>query len=178
LLPQGSPTNTISYPNSTKLPRRNESIRASATANTAKNDSSSDTTEIDFKDILDQMCESISSTHLSEWFKFNQRQQEDTSSQGTRPDSPSSSVFDSSSSPPMHHRRHRSSTSSLHLFDSIHQALNYIDFNLKRNSDFINELTKLLDTSRAIKQEAQLKKGVQFLCIISIFIPSISTNCS
>ncbi len=44
------------------------------------------------------------------------------------------------------------------LFDSILQAVNFVDFNLKRNSDFINELTKLLDTSRAIKQEAHLKK--------------------
>ena len=44
------------------------------------------------------------------------------------------------------------------LFEPIQQALNHIDFNLKRNSDFINELTKLLDTSRVIKQEAHLKK--------------------
>lgn len=39
----------------------------------------------------------------------------------------------------------------------------HIDFNLKRNSDFINELTKLLDTSRAIQQEKQLKKLLKSL---------------
>jgi hypothetical protein len=44
------------------------------------------------------------------------------------------------------------------VFEPIQQALNHIDFNLKRNSDFINELTKLLDTSRSIKQETNLKK--------------------
>lgn len=49
------------------------------------------------------------------------------------------------------------------LFDSIENALTHIDFNLKRNSDFINELTKLLDTSRAIQQEKQLKKLLKSL---------------
>lgn len=49
------------------------------------------------------------------------------------------------------------------LFEPIQQALNHIDFNLKRNSDFINELTKLLDTSRTIKQEAHLKKVSKLL---------------
>lgn len=48
--------------------------------------------------------------------------------------------------------------SETNLFEPIYQALNHIDFNLKRNSDFINELTKLLDTSRSIKQESNLKK--------------------
>lgn len=48
--------------------------------------------------------------------------------------------------------------SDQNLFEPIQQALNHIDFNLKRNSDFINELTKLLDTSRSIKQEANLKR--------------------
>ena len=37
----------------------------------------------------------------------------------------------------------------------------HIDFNLKRNSDFIKELTRLLDTSRTIKQEAHMKKILQ-----------------
>lgn len=50
------------------------------------------------------------------------------------------------------------SDSEANLFEPIQQVLNHIDFNLKRNSDFINELTKLLDTSRSIKQEANLKK--------------------
>lgn len=49
------------------------------------------------------------------------------------------------------------------LFDLIHSAIMHIDYNLKRNSDFINELTRLLDTSRVLKQEAQLKKLMQNL---------------
>lgn len=49
------------------------------------------------------------------------------------------------------------------MFESIENALAHIDFNLKRNSDFINELTKLLDTSRAIQQEKQLKKLLKAL---------------
>lgn len=49
------------------------------------------------------------------------------------------------------------------LFEAIENALVHIDFNLKRNSDFINELTKLLDTSRAIQQEKHLKKLLKSL---------------
>ncbi len=148
-----SPITNISYPNSTKLPRRNESMR-NASANTANNSAaneSQDASEVDLKEILNQICETISNTQLSEWFRFssNQRQQDDAVPV-TRPDSPLS-VGDFLPPPPPPPR--------IQLFDSILQALNHIDFNLKRNSDFINELTKLLDTSRVIKQEAQLKKG-------------------
>ncbi|CAF0800392.1 unnamed protein product [Brachionus calyciflorus] len=49
------------------------------------------------------------------------------------------------------------------LTNLVQTALGHIDYNLKRNSDFINELTKLLDTSRALKQEAQLKKLLENL---------------
>ena len=48
------------------------------------------------------------------------------------------------------------------LFEPIQQLLNHIDFNLKRNSDFINELAKLLETARALKQEAHLKKAAKW----------------
>ena len=152
---QSSPITNISYPNSTKLPRRNESMRNNTTINNAAaattTNESPDASEVDLKEILNQICESISNTQLSEWFRFstNQRQQDDAVPM-TRPDSPLS-VGDFPPPPPPPPR--------IQLFDSILQALNHIDFNLKRNSDFINELTKLLDTSRVIKQEAQLKKG-------------------
>ena len=159
--PPGSPSNIskLSYPNSAKLPRRNESIRnTSSSSNTNNGETTYETTEIDLKQILDQLLEVISSTHLSEWFKFTSQQQQNKEevnffAQQQRPDSPSSHQLSGSSvaeSPP-------------NLFEFIQQALQHIDFNLKRNSDFINELTKLLDTSRAIKQETHLKKMLKLL---------------
>ena len=88
--------------------------------------------EVNFKDVLNQIIENLNLVQISHWFSL------------TNTNSASGDLA--------------TSNSALNLFDSVLQALNFIDFNLKRNSDFINELTKLLDTSRAIKQEAHLKK--------------------
>lgn len=96
--------------------------------------------EVNFKDVLAHIIDSLSPSNVSSWFSLNS-----TSSPTAADDSQSSSFMSTS------------------LFDSISQALQLIDFNLKRNSDFINELTKLLDTSRAIKQEAHLKKLLKTL---------------
>ncbi len=71
-----------------------------------------------------------------------------------------------------------SSESELNVFEPIQQALSHIDFNLKRNSDFINELTKLLDTSRSIKQEANLKKIAKALESEKTSTPRNSVPCS
>ena len=79
--------------------------------------------EVNFRDILNQLIENLNPANTPHWFNLNDATNTNTNN-------------------------HEATSSSLSLFDSILQALNFIDFNLKRNSDFINELTKLLDTSR------------------------------
>ena len=105
--------------------------------------SSVDSGEINVKELLDQIVENVTNVNAAQWFNFFTNSNK---SQQTNENSDLNSTMEQSN-----------------IFESIQQALNHIDFNLKRNSDFINELTKLLDTSRAIKQEAQLKKVLKLL---------------
>lgn len=128
-------TNEHVHPDSTKLPRRMESLRLSSNPNEA-----SEISEINFKEILDQIIDNLSSPNISQWFSGKH-------------------TISSINEQPLDNNN----SEHLNLFDSIKQALHHIDFNLKRNSDFINELTKILDTSRSIKQEAQLKKMIKSL---------------
>lgn len=90
--------------------------------------SSADTGEIGVKDLLMQVVDKLAGLNVNQWFTYGAPAESDQP------------------------------TAQPNLFEPIQQALNHIDFNLKRNSDFINELTKLLDTSRTLKQEANLKK--------------------
>jgi hypothetical protein len=137
-------TNLSNLTNSTKLPRRNESMRQQ-NASDPTNGVNEPINEINLKNLLDQIVDNLSTVNVQNWFSsehsfnFKQLNQVAINENGefTAPNLPSKPV---------------------NLFDSIQHALRHIEFNLKRNSDFINELTKLLDTSRAIKQEAQLRK--------------------
>lgn len=119
---------------STKLPRRNQSFRMNP-----NQIETSEIVETNLKEILDKIIESVSASNVTNWFTI-----------------PNSHKLDQAESD-------EQNSESSDLFSSILNALNHIDYNLKRNSDFINELTKLLDTSRAIKQEAQLKKILKSL---------------
>ena len=142
---QQQQTNLSNLTNSTKLPRRNESMRQQNAGDPTSSGSNEPISEINLKNLLDQIVDNLSTVNVQSWFSsehsfnFKQLNQVAINENGelTAPNLPSKPV---------------------NLFDSIHHALRHIDFNLKRNSDFINELTKLLDTSRAIKQEAQLRK--------------------
>jgi hypothetical protein len=122
----------------------------------------SETSEVNVKDLLDQIVENLTILNVSQWFAFNPPTTAPSSGGATKKGSflnvaengtnvtSNLSLNDSCSQ--------TNETQAISMFDSIQQALNHIDFNLKRNSDFINELTKLLDTSRALKLETQLKK--------------------
>jgi signal recognition particle GTPase len=136
---------------SSKLPRRNNSTKVSSPGHHNSSSSSSDIVEINLKDILSQIINNLSnSSCVNEWFKlsnvYQQQQQQVEMANG-------SNLFCNEIDEVIQQEKTERS-----LFESIENALNHIDFNLKRNSDFINELTKLLDTSRAIQQEKQLKK--------------------
>ncbi len=114
--------------------------------------------EVSFKDVLNQIIENLSRVNIQHWFSL-----------ATSPHAPSvANVIVNNTNAGSASTGQGPTTSVedagvINLFDSVLQALNFIDFNLKRNSDFINELTKLLDTSRAIKQEAHLKKLLKAL---------------
>ena len=165
------------YPNSAKLPRRNESTRGVSTTTTTNNATNeavaaaAETSEIDFRDILDQIFDNISTHNVSDWFKSaaeNQPPHQQPRSPPRERASNGNNTNGNNESPSFQTPESPLSAASspldqTNLYDAIQYALTHIDFNLKRNSDFINELTKLLDTSRAIKQEAQLKKVLKLL---------------
>jgi hypothetical protein len=135
--------------------------------------SPTDISEINAKELLDQIVDNLIAININQWFAFSPHAFGSKPNETSSPQPPPSPTplpqqqFTNTSTPSLAPPISTTSASSqinlanLHsfsLFESIHQALWHIDFNLKRNSDFINELTKLLDTSRSIKQEAHLKK--------------------
>jgi hypothetical protein len=136
----GSELLTLKVPVATAQP---SSPSKSADAATS---TSSEILEVNFKDMLNQIIENLTLVNIQHWFNLG------TSSHASNPASNTNEATASAED-----------ANVISLFDSVLQALNFIDFNLKRNSDFINELTKLLDTSRAIKQEAHLKKLLKAL---------------
>lgn len=124
----------------------------------------SDTGEVNVKDLLDQIVENLTNLNISQWFAFAANLNNNTAiSSGTKKDSFLNSETLNDGSNLNESFTQTVDLQPINMFDSIQQALNHIDFNLKRNSDFINELTKLLDTSRALKLETQLKKMSKLL---------------
>jgi hypothetical protein len=144
---------------STKLKRRNIESSSNTTTPGAVNMSTTaptDPGEVNIKDLLDSIVENLSLLNISQWFSFNTNAASTSNSTPSRKENLLTDTATNMTDSFMQ-------TEATSMFDSIHQALNHIDFNLKRNSDFINELTKLLDTSKALKLESQMKKMTKLL---------------